>query len=263
MLYNFFMIYARIFILIFLVLYSTEANALTLKNENNNSKQLSAFSFLISDSSGNIVIEKNSRIIRPIASISKLLLSLLASNQNLDELLKIKRNIKLSTSIPRNVDFLSRRDLLTLALVKSDNLSAQILCDNIDMCVNKMNDLAYHIDMKSTSVVEPTGLDTNNVSTAEDLVKLLKYVEGNYIVSHISSMKSAIINIGKRKLIINNTNPLTAKFNTLVSKTGFTNPAGGCLVMALIKGGKSFYYVLLGSKNTKSRISEMERLINS
>jgi D-alanyl-D-alanine carboxypeptidase len=257
------MFYARICVLIIFALYSIEANALILKNKNNNSKPLSAFSFLISDSSGNIIIEKNSKIVRPIASISKLLVSVLASNQDLDESLEIKRNIKLSTSIPRGVDILSRRDLLILALVKSDNLAAQVLCDNIDMCIHKMNDLAYHIDMKSTSIVEPTGLDNNNVSTAEDLVKLLKYVESNYIVSHFSSMKSAIISIGKRKLIVNNTNPLTAKFNTLVSKTGFTNPAGGCLVMALIKGGQSFYYVLLGSKNTKSRISEMERLINS
>ena len=223
----------------------------------------SPFSFLVSDSDGNILQQKNSDVKRPIASISKLLIGLVASKQDLYEVLYISRDKKLTTSIPRGVNHLTRRDLLILALVKSDNLAAQVLCDNVEECVLKMNELAAGLDMNSTFVVEPTGLDRNNISTADDLLKLLVFAGNDPVVSELSSMQTAEIHADGKIIKINNTNPLTHKFHTLVSKTGYTTPAGGCLVMAATIAGQTKYYILLGSRNTRTRIIDMQRLINS
>jgi D-alanyl-D-alanine carboxypeptidase len=83
----------------------------------------------------------------------------------------------------------------------------------------------------------------------------------NPTVSHISSMKEAAIETDKTPIKIKNTNPLTHTMDVVLSKTGYTVPAGGCLVMTInsIVGPRIF--ILLGSKNAKTRVPDMERLV--
>jgi len=217
-------------------------------------------SILVADFDGNVVTEKEGNIVRPIASISKLMVALLASEQDQEERLEIPKVRTVQTSIPRNVPKLTREELMTLALVRSDNFAAQILCNNIDRCVERMNERAAEIGMTNTHYNEPTGLDRGNVSTATDLLKLLLVTTMNPIVTRISSMAKAEIPLDKTSIKIHNTNPLTAKLDVILSKTGFTNPAGGCLVMAVNSPVGQRILILLGSRNAKTRIPDMERI---
>jgi D-alanyl-D-alanine endopeptidase (penicillin-binding protein 7) len=218
-------------------------------------------SFLVADSDGNVLKEQNSSVIRPIASISKLLVALLSSEQDLNEKLSIPKKRTVHTTIPWKIDFLSRKELLTLALVKSDNFAAQILCDNLPNCIDNMNAKAAEIGMTNTHYEEPTGLSKENVSTANDLLKLMMAASTHPILGELSSMPKAVVVAGNKTIKVNNTNPLTSKLNILLSKTGFTNPAGGCLVMMINTAVGKRILILLGSKNARTRIPDMERLV--
>ena len=217
-------------------------------------------SYLVTNDKGDVIKEQGVDVQRPIASLSKLMVGLLASSQDLTEVLNIPLAREVQSVIPHSQKTLSRRDLLTLALVKSDNFAAQILCQNIDNCINAMNEKAVELGMKHTHYAEPTGLNKDNVSTATDLLKLMLVASKNEVISTISRQSTASINLGNKILTIRNTNPLTAKLDIILSKTGFTNPAGGCLVMATETIFGPRFYILLGSKNTKTRIPEMEKL---
>lgn len=217
-------------------------------------------SYLIADSSGTVLKEHDSDLQRPIASISKLMVALLASSQDLDEKLDIPASRSVQSNIPRKQAQLTRRELLTMALVKSDNFAAQILCTNIPNCVDAMNAKALELGMLHTYYEEPTGLSKENVSTAADLLRLMLIASTNQTITSLSSMSHAEIQVGKNIIKIRNTNPLTAKLDIILSKTGFTNPAGGCLVMAVNSPLGQRFLVLLGSRNAHTRIPEMEKL---
>lgn len=221
----------------------------------------SAKSFLVADNAGTILREKDGSVIRSIASISKLMIGMLASEQDLNESLEIPNKREVSSTIPRTVRHLTRKELLTLALVKSDNFAAQVLCSNLDRCVERMNERAGELGMTDTKFYEPTGLDYGNVSTAHDLLKLLIVVSTNPTVTELSSMPSAEITADGKMIKVRNTNPLTSKFSIVLSKTGFTNAAGGCLVMVMDSAIGRRILILLGSKNTHTRIPDMERLV--
>ena len=217
-------------------------------------------SVLIADFDGNIVRQRDIDLVRPIASISKLMVALLSSEQDLDELLSIPLERHVQTVIPKKVKSLTRNELLTLALVRSDNLAAQILCANIDNCVNRMNEKAIELGMFNTHYNEPTGLDRGNVSTATDLLKLVMVATINPVITSLSKLPKAEIDSGKISIKVHNTNPLTSTLNIILSKTGFTNPAGGCLVMAVNSPVGQRILILLGSKNARTRIPVMEKL---
>jgi len=217
-------------------------------------------SFLIADADGNILKEHRSNIVRPIASISKLLLALIASTQDLDESLDIPTKRTVRSSIPLNQRQLTRRELLTMALVKSDNFAALILCQNIYNCIDTMNAKAKSIGMLQTSFDEPTGLSQNNVSTAADLLKLMIVASSNRTLTYLSSMSHAEIQGGKNTIKIRNTNPLTSTQDIILTKTGFTNPAGGCISMIIGRDKGQRVIILLGSRNTHTRINESLKL---
>ena len=120
---------------------------------------------------------------------------------------------------------------------------------------------AQELGMSSTHYNEPTGLDKGNVSTAHDLLKLLLVAVTVPTITELSSMPKAEVDTMGKVIKVNNTNPLTSKFDVILSKTGFTNPAGGCLVMILNSGVGQRILILLGSKNAHTRIPDMERLV--
>ncbi len=223
--------------------------------------EFSAKSYLVADSTGFVLKEHDMDAVLPIASISKLMVALISSDLDLDEELEIPSVRTVQSSIPKKVTHLTRRKLLTLALVKSDNLAAQVLCTNLPDCVDKMNAKAAELGMLHTHYVEPTGLSSENISTANDLLKLLLVASQVPTITQLSSMSTAEISTSGRSIKIKNTNPLTFKYDISLSKTGFTNPAGGCLVMILNAAVGQRIFILLGSKNAHSRIPDMERLV--
>jgi len=221
----------------------------------------SAKSYLVADSDGTILKEHDMHEVLPIASISKLMVALIASGQSMIEDLSIPQHRQVHSSIPKSVTTLTRKELLTLALVRSDNLAAQVLCENIDGCVDLMNAKASELGMEHTHYVEPTGLSPENTSTANDLLKLMLAARENEILRELSSLPVAEIETDGKPIVVRNTNPLTRKFDVVLSKTGFTNPAGGCLVMIMNSDIGPRILILLGSRNARTRIPDMERLI--
>ena len=213
-------------------------------------QRITATSWLVADGEGNIIKSKNSSESRSIASITKLMTAMvvLDSEQDLDE--KIKGT--------------SRRELLMLMLVKSDNHAADTLCDYYPTgrpgCISAMNWKAQSLGLTKTHYVDPSGLNVMNVSTAEELVKVViaasKYTE----INTASNTLHGKIKKKKHLLAFNNTNPLIAKHDFIVSKTGYIRASGGCIVMMLdTKIGRRIV-VLLNSKNTYTRIPEARSL---
>lgn len=228
-----------------------------------NGQPLSAKSWLVSDVSGQVIRGENIDSVRPIASITKLMTAMvvLDARQDLEEYIELSK--KLHNRMPLKIK-LTRRTLLEMSLIHSDNRASLTLCEHypggLDACLRAMNRKAQNLNMDLTEFHDPTGLDNRNVSTARNLINLVKAARSYGIVVDSSQKAQVRVEMKKYWLIFNNTNPMIVK-NTrhvLVSKTGFTNPAGGCIVLLLDTVQGDRVVVVLGSKNTRTRIPEAE-----
>lgn len=215
---------------------------------------LTAQSWLIADDSGNILEGTHTTDIRSIASITKLMTSIvvLDSSQSLSETIPKKLYNRTFT----------RQELLNLAIVKSDNNAARMLCEyypgGILRCVEAMNKKASDLLMHDTKFTDPTGLFNTNVSTAEDLVKLVMAAKNYPVITTASNTPVISWQVNKKSYaIFHNTNTLVGKgVDFIVSKTGWITASGGCIVMMLHGEQGVRTVVLLGSKNTQTRIPE-------
>lgn len=233
-------------------------------------KQITAKSFLVTDNRGQVILEHNADRTQPIASITKLMTAIVVLNiqQDLTEQLTLNftNASKYHTRLPRTIKTLSRGELLELAIVKSDNFAAYTLCENypggVDRCVAEMNHQALEFGMYSTHFADPTGLDEGNTSNARDLVKLVLVASHHPEITDASGKPSVSIKIKKKWWDFRNTNSLVRKNseNVIVSKTGYIHQSGGCVVMLLDTDLGKRVIVLLGSKNTRTRIPELKQI---
>jgi D-alanyl-D-alanine endopeptidase (penicillin-binding protein 7) len=153
--------------------------------------------------------------------------------------------------------------LLQLSIVHSDNKATDILCNNYPggkhSCVKALNAKADSLGLINTRLTEPTGLSVFNVSTAEELVKMVMAASEYPEIVHASKTSQVKIQIKKKWFVFNNTNPIIGKRHEfIVSKTGYIRASGGCIVMMLDTDIGRRIVVVLGSKNTKTRIPEAE-----
>ncbi len=211
--------------------------------------KITAQSWLVADSNGTILQSENADQQRPIASITKLMTAMIVldANQDMDEEIKPY----------------TRRELLQLALVKSDNKAAEVLCNNYiggrDHCVRAMNAKARELGLQDTRFIEPTGLSIMNVSTARELITLVKTAQDYPVIVEASKTSQVKIKVKKKWFIFNNTNPIIGKrHNFIVSKTGYIRASGGCIVMMLDTDIGRRIVVVLGSRSTHTRIPEAE-----
>jgi D-alanyl-D-alanine endopeptidase (penicillin-binding protein 7) len=122
-----------------------------------------------------------------------------------------------------------------------------------------MNIKAQLLGMSNTKYVEPTGLSVFNVSTATDLVKLVIAAKSYAEVIEAAHTPQVKIKMKKRWIFFSNTNPIIGKRHEfIVSKTGYIRASGGCIVMMLDTELGRRIVVVLGSKNTHTRIPEAE-----
>ena len=161
----------------------------------------------------------------------------------------------------------TRRELIQLALVKSDNAAAKTLCEKYPggsaSCIRAMNTKAHFNAMPNTNFIEPTGLSVFNVSTAEELVKMVMLASTYPEIVESSRTSKVKIQIKKKWLVFNNTNPIIGKrHDFVVSKTGYIRASGGCIVMMLDTDVGRRIVIVLGSKNTHTRIPEAEFIAN-
>ena len=212
---------------------------------------ITATSWLVTDYKGKIINGENYREIRPVASVTKLMTAMvvLDANQDLDQ------KIKLHT----------RRELIGLAITRSDNRAANILCESYpggkNECVKAMNRKAKLLGLDYTQYHEPTGLSSMNVSTAEELVDIV--LEASKYPEIVAASKSTTtIQDKKRAVSFNNTNPITRKRDDIiVSKTGWIRASGGCLVMLVDTDLGKRVIVVLNSKTIKTRVPDAEYLL--
>ena len=210
---------------------------------------ITAPSWLVADGNGKIIQGENTKDVRSIASISKLMtvMIVLDAKQDLDEYIKPY----------------TRRELIQLAIVNSDNKAADTLCNNYpggkSGCVRALNDKAIFLSLPNTRFVEPTGLSVFNVSTAEELVKIVMTASNYSEIVRASKTSQVKIQIKKKWLVFNNTNPIIGKrHDFIVSKTGYIKASGGCIAMMLDTDVGRRIVIVLGSKNTHTRIPEAE-----
>jgi len=222
-----------------------------------------AKSWIVSDINGTILDGEDYNKVRPIASITKLLavMIVLDAKQNPNQLLVL--TTKLKDKLPTKNQTVTRADLIKMAIVHSSNRAAYTLCENypggMNDCVAAMNTKLKKLKMEKSIVYEPTGLDPRNVSTAVELISLTKAAT-EYIEIVSASRKSEIkIQVKKKWFVFRNTNPMIGHYqNIVVSKTGYINQSGGCITLFLDTSEGVRIIVILGSKNTKTRIPEAE-----
>lgn len=231
---------------------------------------VTAKSYIVTDENGVVISEKEADQVRSIASITKLMTAMVVLDANLDleESIPIifKGHNLFHSHLPHSVKTLTRHELINLAIVKSDNLAAFTLCDSypggLDRCIAEMNHKAIELEMYNTHYDDPTGLNANNVSTARDLVKLVLKAQEYRHIMDAGSTPVVKLEIKKHWWEFWNTNPLVRTGeDVLVSKTGYIDSSGGCVVMLIntVKGKR--VVALLGSKNTHTRFPEAKRIL--
>ncbi len=250
--------------------------------------ELNAQSVLVLDqASSQLLLAKNPNMQTPIASITKLMTAMLVMDaaQPLDERITIsaedRDTLKGTGSRLAIGASYTRGQLLHLALIASDNRAAHALgrtyTGGLERFVATMNRMARALEMHNTVYVEPTGLSSENRSTALDLAKLADYAYQNYPeIREIST--SGSYSLGKQRVVVkkkrrqpqvhyrtvafNNTNRLTRMddWHIGLSKTGFINEAGHCLVMQAQVAERDVIIVLLDAMGNNSRARDALRI---
>ena len=229
--------------------------------------------FLVIDESNNkILFSRNADEAAPIASITKLMTALvvLDAGQDLDEVVEITRddaNLE-RTNVSRLAvgTKLTRGELMHLALMSSENRAAHALGRNypggLQEAVKAMNAKALELGMTRSRFVEPTGLSSLNVSTPEDLSKLVSAASHNATIRRYSTDESHVFTVGKRKLEFRSTDNLTrnSTWDILLQKTGYIKEAGRCLVMKARISGRNVVIVLLNSYGKYTRTADAARI---
>lgn len=226
------------------------------------------------DTDDSVLYSKNAKQAMPIASITKLMTALVVreADQDLNEVLTITqddRDTEKGTSSRLLIGTeLTRADLLHLALMSSENRAAHALGRNfpggLKPFVRAMNAKAKELGMTSARFVEPTGLSSGNVSSAADLVKLVKAASSDPLIRHYSISQSHEVQVGNYVLEFRNSNSLTSKeeWHIAMQKTGYTSEAGRCLVMTAFVQDRPIVMVLLNSFGKHTRLADARRVRN-
>ncbi|WP_369958451.1 D-alanyl-D-alanine endopeptidase [Pseudomonas benzenivorans] len=238
-------------------------------------QELAAGSALLVDlKTDQVLYSSHPDLVLPIASVTKLMTALvvLDAKQSLDQVLPItiRDNVEMQGvfSRVRLGSELSRRDMLLLALMSSENRAASSLAHHYPggyaAFIAAMNAKAKALGMHSTRFVEPTGLSERNVSSANDLVLLLKASQQYPLLSQLSTTSEKTVAFRKPSysLGFRNTNGLVRKANWSVqlSKTGYTDEAGHCLVMRTVMAKRPVAFVVLDAFGKYTHMADANRL---
>lgn len=223
-------------------------------------------------SSKAVLYSRNEQVVRPIASITKLMTAVIIVDAKLpmDEVIQVTQAdvdvVKHSRSRLAVGAKHTRGDMMHLALMSSENRAAHALGrtypGGMTAFVNAMNAKARELGMVQSTFVEPTGLSSANVSTPRDLVKLLQASASRpairfYTTDHQHEVRSA-----GHPTLFRNTNMLVSNpsWDIKVSKTGFINEAGQCLVMVARINNRDTAIVLLNAEGKGTRIGDAVKI---
>ncbi|MBT8518397.1 peptidase S11 [Polynucleobacter paneuropaeus] len=246
------------------------ATALGLRGQRDELSLKSSVAIVVNQNTKEVYFEKNSSVSLPIASITKLMTAMvvLDSQLPLDENLTINADDAYIYKHSRLAEgtVLSREDALHLALMSSENRAAYTLGRNypggIPAFVDAMNRKAKEIGMDHSHYADPTGLLSENVSSAEDLVRMLNAAYQYKIIREFSTWPDLTMVIRNRPQKFLNTNRLvrSGDMDIGLQKTGFINAAGKCLVMQARVNNTPLLLVFLDSVGTQSRFADAVRV---
>nr|WP_226816358.1 D-alanyl-D-alanine endopeptidase [Advenella sp. FME57] len=233
----------------------------------------SQVAYVVDLTDNRILYSKNADVIRPIASISKLMTALIitTASLNMNEQIVITADdidrVKKSSSRLSVGTTLTRRELLHLALMSSENRAAHALGrtypGGMNAFVREMNAKARQLGMTRTRFVEPTGLSPQNVASPRDLVRLMQAVHQQPLIrEYTTSDKYEIVTSNGREQRYRNTNRLirNSNWNIQISKTGFIREAGDCLVMMTEMDHRPVAVVLLNADGGLTRFADAVRV---
>jgi D-alanyl-D-alanine endopeptidase (penicillin-binding protein 7) len=252
---------------------SSTANAAKAQGKTETGPGIRSLSALVVDGeNGSLIYGRDTGMVTPIASVTKLMTALVVLDalQPLDEVIKLTDDDKWKgkgsfSRIPIGAK-LTRGELLRLALMASENRAARVLARNypggIPQFVKTMNLKAKALGMTQTRFDDPSGLSSNNVSSARDLVKLVNAASRQSIIREYSTLPSYEVRVGKSMLNFRNTNLLIGKddWDIVVQKTGFTQDAGECLVMQAMIDERPVTMVFLNSFGKLTRTADARRV---
>ena len=235
----------------------------------------SAIAMIYDEQEQRPIYSKNADNVVPIASITKLMTAMVILDAKLpmDEPISIspedRDHLKGSRSRMHNGMTLTREELIKLALMASENRAAAALArtypGGTPVMLAMMNAKARELGMLSTHFNDPTGLNSTNVSTAEDLVKMVMAAQNYPDIQRYTTTGTHTVQVdGQRTMRFVNTNPLVRNSNWDIglSKTGYISEAGRCLVMQATITKRPLVIVLLDSWGKRTRVGDAVRVKN-
>ena len=233
----------------------------------------SSVALVVDQDTDQVLFSKNPQAVLPIASITKLMTAMVVTEEGLDlsEVVTVSQadvdTEKGSRSRLKVGTQLTRGEMLHLALMSSENRAAHALGrtypGGLEAFVQAMNITAQRLGMGDTRYVEPTGLSSQNRSSAHDLSLLVKAAYAYPLIRELSTSPEAQFTVGgKKPQQFRNTNGLVRNpaWEIGLQKTGYIAEAGRCLVMQAQLAGRKLIMVLLDSAGKYSRIGDAERI---
>jgi len=238
------------------------------------SPDLRSASALVIDAEGNVIYGKDVDAVRPIASITKLMTAMVILDSNLDLQEKItvtkadRDLVQLTGSRLEYGASLSRREMILVAIMSSENRAAAALGrtwpGGLTQFVAQMNKKAGQLGMSQSHFADPAGLKVENTSTASDLAKMATAAYDFPLIREASTTRRLEVRPYAKRgpLVYGNTNRLlkNESWDIALSKTGYINEAGRCLVMRANIEGEAVSIVLLNSFGKLTPFGDSNRL---
>ena len=232
----------------------------------------SSVALVMDQQTNEVLFSKNDSAVLPIASLTKLMTGLLVVEAGLDmnETIAITSDdidtMKGSRSRRAVGTRLTRGEAMHLALMSSENRAAHALGrtfpGGLDVFVKRMNAKAVELGMHDTRYVEPTGLSSDNRSSARDLATLVSAAYERPMLRDLSTSPGYEVDVGRRTLQYNNSNRLIKNpdWDIGLQKTGYISEAGRCLVMQAKVAGRQLIMVFLDASGKLGRVQDAERV---
>jgi D-alanyl-D-alanine endopeptidase (penicillin-binding protein 7) len=243
------------------------------KNQVPGKLALRSASALVKDQqTGEFLVQKQAEAVLPIASITKLMTAMVVidAEMNLQESITIEPEdvdtLRHSRSHLPVGTHLTRGDALLLALMSSENRAAHALGrtypGGLKACIVAMNNKARSLRLTKTHFRDPTGLSSGNVSSAHDLAQMVDAAYNYPLIRKFTTCEETTIISGRRTMKFRNVNRLirSPHWQIGLSKTGFINEAGQCLVMQANVAKRPVVIVLLDAQGKLTRFGDANRI---
>lgn len=235
---------------------------------------LSRSALVIDQGSGRVLYEKNAHQAYPIASLSKMMTAIVVmeSKPQLEQRIQVRPEdrdvLKRTHSRLLIGSVLTRRDMLHIALMSSENRAASALSRTYPggraLFVKRMNQKARQLGMRQTHFTDPTGLTPRNVSTAYDLMRMFDYAYRFPLIRQFSTDKSYTVYPGRSQLVYHSSDGLinNKSWNIQLQKTGYTDEAGHCLLLRTTSGKHTYVIVILGGNGSYGHYTDAIHIKN-